>query len=151
MGWSEAASPSKWKPCRQPRCSVVYVSGVLWHVRAALLTTSGQVRSAGPGPRVAPCWRAQLLSSSAPLLSPLKSQPTEVWPFPAPQQEFLQRHVNNGKSCFTLFSALKCNSVGQIFCVNKGKSLWTWQGFYFLFYFMHQEFSAPRYKSLLWG
>lgn len=68
-----------------------------------------------------------------PPLESLRSQPTEVWPFPAPRQEFLQRHVNNSKSCFTLLSALKCNSIGQIFCVNKGKSLWTWQGFYFCF------------------
>lgn len=133
MGWSEAASPGRWKPCRQPWCSVVYVLGVLWHVRAALLKISGQVRSAGPGRGVAVCWHAQLLSSSAPQSSHLKSQPTKVWPFPAPQQEFLQRHVNNSKPCFTLFSALKCSSISQIFCVNKGKSLWTWQGFYFYF------------------
>lgn len=140
MGWSEAASPSRRKLCRQPRRSPVCVLGMLWHGPAALPKTSGQVRWDLLGPRVSVCLRAQSPSSSIPLQSShLTSQHTKVWPFPALQQEFLQRHINNSQSCFTLSSALgqklpvKCGSIGQIFCVKKAKGLWTWQGFYLYF------------------
>lgn len=138
MKRSSFSQQTKALPTASPLPCLHVGNAVAWPSRSAQNFRTGQMRPFG-----STCVCVLACTASVLLLPPqsshLTSQHTKVWPFPALQQEFLQRHINNSQSCFTLSSALgqkpavKCGSIGQIFCVKKAKGLWTWQGFYLYF------------------